>query len=222
VKGLVGIAVLLVVVIAGTVSFMHIERLALHLGQPTVAAWLLPLSVDGTVCAASAALLWSAREAIPAPRMARPMLGMGVAATLAANADFGAAGIVLSALPAIAFAGSAEIAFGMVRKSVQTAAEPDSNPVTETAAVAAVIPLKATADNPAAPAVEPRLASCDRADIPDIVPALSPFASRHDHEVPSQPVWPAGGRRSLGMLRSELRLSGSPYATLAPVSRRRV
>jgi hypothetical protein len=47
---------------------------------------------------------------------------------------------VLSAWPAIAFVGSAEVAFGMVRKSAQTATEPDSVPATETAAVAAVIP----------------------------------------------------------------------------------
>jgi hypothetical protein len=144
VKRLTGAAVLVVAAIAAVISFMHIKILAVQLGQPALAAWLLPLSVDGTVCAASAALLWSAREAVPAPRMARPMLGLGVAATLAANADFGAAhggaGIVLSAWPAIAFVGSAEVAFGMVRRSAQTAAEPDLNPVTDTAAVAAVIP----------------------------------------------------------------------------------
>jgi hypothetical protein len=58
--------------------------------------------------------------------MARPMLGLGVAATLAANADFGAAhgaaGIVLSAWPAVAFIGSAEVAFGMVRRSAAAVA----------------------------------------------------------------------------------------------------
>src|SRR5258708_40047767 len=143
-KRLTGVAVLLVAAIAATVSFMHIKLLAVQLGQPALAAWLLPLSVDGTVCAASAALLWSAREAIPAPRMARPMLGLGVAATLAANADFGSAhgvaGIVLSAWPAVAFAGSGEVAFGMVRKSAQTTAEPDPNPVTDTVAVADIEP----------------------------------------------------------------------------------
>jgi hypothetical protein len=142
-KRLTGVAVLVVAAIAATVSYMHIQILAVQLGQPALAAWLLPLSVDGTVCAASAALLWSAREAIPAPRMARPMLALGVAATLAANADFGAAhgaaGIVLSAWPAIAFAGSVEVAFGMVRKSAQTDTETASVPVTDTAALAAVI-----------------------------------------------------------------------------------
>jgi Protein of unknown function (DUF2637) len=125
VKRVAGAAVLVVAAIAATVSYMHIERLAVQLGQPELAAWLMPLSVDGAVLAASAALLHSAREAIPAPRMARPMLALGVLATLAANADFGAthgaAGIVLSAWPAVAFIGSAEVTFGMVRKVVRAA-----------------------------------------------------------------------------------------------------
>ena len=90
-KRLAGAAVLLVAAIAGTVSYVHVQRLAVQLGQPALAVWLLPLSVESTVCAASAALLWAAREAVAAPRMARPMLALGVAATLAANADFGAA-----------------------------------------------------------------------------------------------------------------------------------
>jgi len=123
-KRLAGFAVLLVAAIAATVSYMHIKLLAVQLGQPELAAWLLPLSVDGTVLAASAALLHAAREGVPVPRMARPILGLGVAATLAANADFGSshgvAGIVLSAWPAVAFIGSAEVAFGMVRKSART------------------------------------------------------------------------------------------------------
>ena len=158
-KRLAGFAVLLVAAIAATVSYMHVQLLAAQLGQPALAAWLLPLSVDGTVCAASAALLWSAREAIPAPRMARPMLALGVAATLAANADFGAAhgaaGIVLSAWPAIAFVGSAEVAFGMVRRSAATAAPTLIVADTE-AATAVVIPDTATDDNPAVSPVEPR------------------------------------------------------------------
>ena len=132
-----GAAVLLVAAIAATVSFLHIERLAVQLGQPPLAAWLMPLSVDGTVCAASAALLWAAREAVPAPVMARPMLALGVLATLGANADFGAArggaGIALSAWPGIAFVGSAEVALGMVRRSARAVTQADTEAVTVTA-----------------------------------------------------------------------------------------
>jgi hypothetical protein len=119
VKRVAGAAVLVVAAIAATVSYTHIERLAVQLGQPELAAWLMPLSVDGTVLAASAALLHSARREVAPPRMARPMLALGILATLAANADFGtahgSAGIVLSAWPAVAFIGTAEVAFGMAR-----------------------------------------------------------------------------------------------------------
>jgi Protein of unknown function (DUF2637) len=132
-----GAAVLLVAAIAATVSFLHIGRLAVQLGQPPLAAWLMPLSVDGTVCAASAALLWAARETVPAPVMARPMLALGVLATLGANADFGAAhggaGIALSARPGIAFVGSAEVALGMVRRSTRAVTQADTEAVTVTA-----------------------------------------------------------------------------------------
>ena len=51
-------AVLVVACIAAVVSFIHIEHLAVAHGQDTLAALLLPISVDGTVAAASLALLW--------------------------------------------------------------------------------------------------------------------------------------------------------------------
>ena len=84
--------------------------------------------------------------------MARPMLALGVLATLAANADFGAAhgaaGIVLSAWPAVAFAGSVEIAFGMVRRTARVAVETASAPDMVTSAEAVVIPDTETAAVP--------------------------------------------------------------------------
>jgi Protein of unknown function (DUF2637) len=55
------VAVLLVAAIAATVSFVHIESLAVRYGQPRLAAWLLPLSIDGTVAVSSLAMLRSAR-----------------------------------------------------------------------------------------------------------------------------------------------------------------
>jgi hypothetical protein len=47
-------SVVLVASIAATVSYMHVYRLALNLGQPAPTARLMPLSVDGSVGAASA------------------------------------------------------------------------------------------------------------------------------------------------------------------------
>ncbi len=53
-------AVLLVAVIAAVVSFVHIEHLAVTHGQTKLAALLLPLSIDGTVAAASMVMLRAA------------------------------------------------------------------------------------------------------------------------------------------------------------------
>ena len=122
IRWLTAAAVLVVACIAAVVSFIHIEHLAATNGQDALTAILLPISVDGTVAVASLAMLWAARAGVvPAPRLARVMLVLGVTATLAANADYGAAhgptGELLSGWPAIAFVGSVEIALGMVRRT---------------------------------------------------------------------------------------------------------
>jgi len=83
-RKLAGAAVCLVAAIAATVSYLHVYRLAVQLGQPQLAAWLMPLSVDGSIGAASAALLSAARLGHRSPRIAQAMLALGVTATLAA------------------------------------------------------------------------------------------------------------------------------------------
>ncbi len=155
-------AVLLVAVIAAVVSFVHIEHLAVTHGQIMLAALLLPVSIDGTVAAASLVMLRAARAGLGTPWLARVMLGLSVVATLAANiaygAHYGLTGATLSGWPAIALIGSAEMAIGMVRRTHQAAA-PDgqavdgdalSAPVPTDAQNAALIALRATlaAGNP--------------------------------------------------------------------------
>ena len=56
-RTLAGFAVWLVAAIAATVSCLHVYRLAIQLGKPQLAAWLMPLSVDGSIGASSAALM---------------------------------------------------------------------------------------------------------------------------------------------------------------------
>jgi len=116
-------AVLLVATIAAVISFVHIEHLAATHGQITVAAYLLPLSIDGTVVAASMVMLRAARADMRTPWLARVMLAGSVGATLAANVAYGAryglAGALLSGWPAAAFIGSAEMALGMVRRATR-------------------------------------------------------------------------------------------------------
>src|SRR5262249_44485716 len=78
-------AVLLVATIAAVVSYMHVATLALHYGQPPLAAYLLPLSIDGMVATSSLVLLRAARAGGSAPWLARTGLVLAVLATLAAN-----------------------------------------------------------------------------------------------------------------------------------------
>ena len=130
-------AVLLVAVIAAVVSFLHIEHLARTHGQTPLAAWLLPVSVDGTVAAASLSMLWAARAGLATPWLARGMLTAGVAATLAANAAYGAphglSGELLSGWPAVAFVGSVEMVLSMIRRTRTTAPAPEPEPEPATA-----------------------------------------------------------------------------------------
>jgi hypothetical protein len=118
-------AVLFVAAIAAVISFTHIRYLAATHGQASVAAYLLPLSIDGTVVAASMVMLRAARAGMRTPWLARVMLAASVAATLAANLAYGAryglAGALLSGWPAAAFIGCAEMALGMVRRTTRKA-----------------------------------------------------------------------------------------------------
>ena len=154
-------AVLLVAVIAGIVSFVHIEHLAVTHGQIMLAALLLPVSIDGTVAAASLVMLRAARAGLPTPCLARVMLGLSVIATLAANiaygAHYGLTGAMLSGWPAVAFIGSAEMAIGHVRRARQVV-EPDG--------------LVAVADVPTSPVPEAGQA------VAEIVPGDAPTTSR--------------------------------------------
>ena len=121
IRRLTAAAVLLVAAIAAVVSFIHIEHLAATHGQTPLAAWLLPVSVDGTVAAASLSMLWAARSGVQTPWLARAMLALGVTATLAANVAYGSphglSGELLSGWPAVAFVGSVEMVLGMVRRT---------------------------------------------------------------------------------------------------------
>jgi hypothetical protein len=116
-----GAAVLAVAGIAAVISFQHIQYLALTHGQTWAAAVLLPLSIDGTVAAASLVMLRAARLRIDTPWLARAMLALAVVATLAANVSYGLPygmpGALLSGWPAVAFIGCAEMAILMVRRA---------------------------------------------------------------------------------------------------------
>ncbi|HEY6275603.1 MAG TPA: DUF2637 domain-containing protein [Streptosporangiaceae bacterium] len=117
-------AVLLVATIAAVVSYLHVATLALRYGQEPLAAYLLPLSIDGMVATSSLVLLRSARAGVSAPWLARTGLVLAVLATLAANVASGLPhgwpGALLAGWPAVAFVVSAETAISMSRRRVAT------------------------------------------------------------------------------------------------------
>jgi hypothetical protein len=106
---------------AAVVSYSHIYGLGRGHGEDGTAARLLPLTVDGLILAASLVLLHEARNDQDAPRLARLMLWLGIAATIGANVAYGAGygllGALISAWPAVAFIGAVEIAMQLVRRS---------------------------------------------------------------------------------------------------------
>ncbi|HEY1324745.1 MAG TPA: DUF2637 domain-containing protein [Streptosporangiaceae bacterium] len=122
-------AVLLVAAIAAVVSYMHVATLALHYGQPPLAAYLLPLSIDGLVASSSLVMLRAARAQVSAPWLARTGLVLAVVATLAANVASGAQhgwpGALLAGWPAVAFVISAETAISMSRRRVASGQRPE-------------------------------------------------------------------------------------------------
>jgi Protein of unknown function (DUF2637) len=118
-----------VAAVAAVVSYSHIYGLGRAHGQDGTAARLLPVSVDGLILAASLVLLHEARDGRDAPRLARFMLWLGIAATIGANiaygAGYGLVGALISAWPAVAFIGSVEIAMQQVRRA-RVAVRPSS------------------------------------------------------------------------------------------------
>ena len=82
-------AVIGVAVVAAVVSYEHAYALVRAHGETGWTAHLIPLTVDGLIWASSMVMLDSARRGVPVPALARWLLGLGIAATLAANVAHG-------------------------------------------------------------------------------------------------------------------------------------
>jgi hypothetical protein len=151
-------AVLLVAAIAAIVSYLHVASLALRSGQPPLAAYLLPISIDGLVAVASLVMFRAARTNVSAPWLARTGLVLAVLATLACNVAYGLPhgwpGALLSGWPAVAFVVAAEMAISMTRRrpvKVATSGHADTaKPVAKRTPVAGPKLATSTADTEAA------------------------------------------------------------------------
>lgn len=77
-------AVVVVALIAAVVRYSHMQQLAYSAGEDW-RSWLIPLSIDGTVVAASMVLVTRRRNGLPGGWLAWGALGAGALASLAAN-----------------------------------------------------------------------------------------------------------------------------------------
>ena len=83
------LAVLGVAAVAAVASYEHAYDLVQAHGESGWTARMVPLTVDGLIYASSMVMLDSARRKAPVPPLARWLLGLGIAATLAANVAHG-------------------------------------------------------------------------------------------------------------------------------------
>src|SRR5262245_55952370 len=121
------VAVLCVATVAAVVSYDHAYALVRAYGEDGWTARLVPLTVDGLIYASSMVLLHSARRGLPVPPLARWLLGVGITATLAANAAHGLGhgpiGAVVAAWPAVALVGTYELLMLLIRRTGHAPAE---------------------------------------------------------------------------------------------------
>jgi hypothetical protein len=104
VRGITTLAVLAVALVAAVASYDHQRALAALAGEDW-RAWLLPVSVDGLIVAASMSMLVRRRAGMPAGALAWASLLAGIGASLAANvaaAEATMVGRVVAAWPPVA------------------------------------------------------------------------------------------------------------------------
>ena len=140
-------AVLGVAAVAATVSYEHAYALVRAHGETGWTADLIPLTVDGLIWASSMVMLDSVRRGVPVPSLARWLLGLGIAATLAANVAHGLGhgliGAAVGAWPAVALVGSYELLMMIVRGAQQAAGEVPAETVQAAAGMPQVLQARA-------------------------------------------------------------------------------
>jgi len=112
------LAVLGVAAVAAVASYEHAYDLGLAHGESGWTARIIPLTVDGLIYASSMVMLEPARRGAPVPALARWLLGLGIAATLAANVAHGLGhgpiGAAVAAWPVVALVGSYDVHFATI------------------------------------------------------------------------------------------------------------
>ena len=123
-------AVLAVAGIAAYISYWHAYAVVRAHGEAGITARLELATIDGLVYASSMVVLYAARHWVPVPSLARWLLGLGSAATLAANMaqgwSHGLVGAVIAAWPAVSLVGSYELLVWLIRTSGTLEREPSA------------------------------------------------------------------------------------------------
>jgi Protein of unknown function (DUF2637) len=132
------LAVLGVAAIAAVVSYEHASALVRAHGESGWTGRLIPLTMDGLIYASSMVMLDATRRGVRVPALARWLLGLGIAATLAANVSHGLGhgifGAAVAAWPALALVGSYELLMVIIRGAhipLVTPSAHDNAPITD-------------------------------------------------------------------------------------------
>lgn len=114
-------AVSVVALVAAFVSYRHALTVVRAHGESGALALAYPLTIDGMIYASSMVLLNAARRGSDRPVLAYIALGLGIAATLAANVAaglaFGPVGALVAAWPAPALVISYELLMLVIRSA---------------------------------------------------------------------------------------------------------
>jgi hypothetical protein len=144
-------AVSVVALVAAFVSYRHALTVVRAQGESGKLALAYPLTIDGMIYASSMVLLNAARRGADRPWLAWAALGLGIAATLAANVAaglaYGPVGALVAAWPVPALVISYELLMLVIRSSAAASVQPA---VTQVAPDAEQAALRATtaAGNP--------------------------------------------------------------------------
>ncbi|HUY51696.1 MAG TPA: DUF2637 domain-containing protein [Streptosporangiaceae bacterium] len=118
-------AVSVVALVAAFVSYRHALQVVRAHGELGTLALAYPLTIDGLIYCASMVLLNAARQGIRAHWLAYGALGLGIAATLAANVaaglSYGPVGALVASWPAPALVISYELLMIVIRSSIRAA-----------------------------------------------------------------------------------------------------
>ncbi|GHE28723.1 hypothetical protein GCM10017673_34030 [Streptosporangium violaceochromogenes] len=176
--------VALLAAVAAVVSYRHILEVVREHGETGWVAYLVPLTVDGLLVAASLTLLEAARRRHTRHWLSWVAVAVGISLTLGANVlhgwKHGVIGAIIAALPAVTLTISFELLMGLIRRGAVPAAAPvEAVAVPVQVTDSTVTPDRespeedASADSADPGTADPDSAPVEQADVPAL-PAPSP------------------------------------------------